>query len=65
MAAAKDGCGLGEVATGNGRRLHLGIPEAVFVVRGTLALGILALGRELPLPSRPSPQPRLLGEELS
>ncbi|XP_030887750.1 prefoldin subunit 3 [Leptonychotes weddellii] len=31
MAAAKDGCGLGEVATGNGRRLHLGIPEAVFV----------------------------------
>ncbi|GAB5585036.1 prefoldin subunit 3 [Prionailurus iriomotensis] len=31
MAAAKDGCGLGEVAAGNGRRLHLGIPEAVFV----------------------------------
>uniref|UniRef100_A0A8D1F671 VHL binding protein 1 n=2 Tax=Sus scrofa TaxID=9823 RepID=A0A8D1F671_PIG len=31
MADAKDGCGLGEVAAGNGRRLHLGIPEAVFV----------------------------------
>ncbi|XP_012996661.1 prefoldin subunit 3 isoform X1 [Cavia porcellus] len=31
MAAAKDGCGLAEAATGNGRRLHLGIPEAVFV----------------------------------
>ncbi|XP_052598797.1 prefoldin subunit 3 isoform X1 [Peromyscus californicus insignis] len=30
MAAAKDGCGL-EAAAGNGRRLHLGIPEAVFV----------------------------------
>lgn len=49
MAAAKDGCGLGEVATGNGRRLHLGIPEAVFVVRRTLVLGMLALGRGLPL----------------
>lgn len=32
MAAAKDGCGL-ETDPGNGRRLHLGIPEAVFVVR--------------------------------
>ncbi|KAB0345960.1 hypothetical protein FD755_024386, partial [Muntiacus reevesi] len=31
MAASKDGCGVGEVAVGNGRRLHLGIPEAVFV----------------------------------
>eukprot|EP00069_Balaena_mysticetus_P005239 bmy_17932T0 len=31
MAAGKDDCGLGEVAGGNGRRLHLGIPEAVFV----------------------------------
>uniref|UniRef100_A0AAA9TXX2 Prefoldin subunit 3 n=1 Tax=Bos taurus TaxID=9913 RepID=A0AAA9TXX2_BOVIN len=31
MAASKDGCGVGEVAAGNGRRLHLGIPEAVFV----------------------------------
>uniref|UniRef100_A0A2K6QRM2 Prefoldin subunit 3 n=1 Tax=Rhinopithecus roxellana TaxID=61622 RepID=A0A2K6QRM2_RHIRO len=31
MAAAKDSCGKGEMATGNGRRLHLGIPEAVFV----------------------------------
>ncbi|XP_032185994.1 prefoldin subunit 3 isoform X2 [Mustela nigripes] len=31
MAAAKDGCALGEAAAGNGRRLHLGIPEAVFV----------------------------------
>ncbi|XP_037067462.1 prefoldin subunit 3-like [Peromyscus leucopus] len=30
MAAAKDGCGL-EAAAGNGRRLHLGIPDAVFV----------------------------------
>ncbi|NP_001164857.1 prefoldin subunit 3 [Oryctolagus cuniculus] len=30
MAAAKDGCGM-EVTAGNGRRLHLGIPEAVFV----------------------------------
>lgn len=34
MAASKDGCGVGEVAAGNGRRLHLGIPEAVFVVSG-------------------------------
>uniref|UniRef100_A0A2K6RYF7 Prefoldin subunit 3 n=1 Tax=Saimiri boliviensis boliviensis TaxID=39432 RepID=A0A2K6RYF7_SAIBB len=34
MAAAKDGCGKGEMATGNGRRLHLGIPEAVFVILG-------------------------------
>lgn len=42
MAAAKDSCGKGEMATGNGRRLHLGIPEAVFVVRGTLFPGILA-----------------------
>ncbi|XP_019793030.1 prefoldin subunit 3 isoform X1 [Orcinus orca] len=31
MAAGKEGCVLGEVAGGNGRRLHLGIPEAVFV----------------------------------
>ncbi|XP_008589297.1 PREDICTED: prefoldin subunit 3 [Galeopterus variegatus] len=31
MAAAKEGCGTSEVAAGNGRRLHLGIPEAVFV----------------------------------
>uniref|UniRef100_A0A8C9JPL9 Prefoldin subunit 3 n=1 Tax=Panthera tigris altaica TaxID=74533 RepID=A0A8C9JPL9_PANTA len=31
MAAAKDGCGLGEVAAGNGRRTHLGVPEAGFV----------------------------------
>ncbi|XP_066106076.1 prefoldin subunit 3 [Saccopteryx bilineata] len=31
MATAKDGCGLGELAAGTGRRLHLGIPEAVFV----------------------------------
>lgn len=38
MAAAKDGCGLAEAATGNGRRLHLGIPEAVFVVRVPLFL---------------------------
>ncbi|XP_020041202.1 prefoldin subunit 3 isoform X2 [Castor canadensis] len=30
MAAAKDGSGT-EIAAGNGRRLHLGIPEAVFV----------------------------------
>ncbi|KAK2094243.1 Prefoldin subunit 3 [Saguinus oedipus] len=29
--AAKDGCGKGEMATGNGRRLYLGIPEALFV----------------------------------
>lgn len=64
MATAKDGCGLGEVATGNGRRLHLGIPEAVFVVRGTLVLGVLTLGRGLPLPSRPPSRPRPLGEEL-
>ncbi|KAK2491887.1 hypothetical protein MC885_006753, partial [Smutsia gigantea] len=41
MAAAKDGCSLGDAAAGNGRRLHLGIPEAVFVVRGTLVLDIL------------------------
>lgn len=31
MAAAKDDGGSGEMAAGNGRRLHLGIPEAVFV----------------------------------
>ena len=31
MAASKDGCGVGEVAAGNGRRLHRGIPEVVFV----------------------------------
>ncbi|ERE80357.1 prefoldin subunit 3 [Cricetulus griseus] len=30
MAAAQDGCGL-EAAAGNGRRIHPGIPEAVFV----------------------------------
>lgn len=36
MAAAKDGCGL-ETAAGNGRRLHLGIPEAVFVVRNSFS----------------------------
>ena len=46
MAAAKDGCGLGKVAVGNGRRLHLGIPEAVFVVRDMLVLGILTLCRD-------------------
>lgn len=34
IAASKDGCGVGEVAAGSGRRLHLGIPEAVFVVSG-------------------------------
>ena len=38
MAASKDGCGVGEVAAGNGRRLHLGIPEAVFVVSGQRVL---------------------------
>ena len=38
MAASKDGCGVGEVAAGNGRRLHLGIPEAVFVVSGQWVL---------------------------
>lgn len=37
MAAAKDGCGL-ETAAGNGRRLHLGIPEAVFVVRNCFSV---------------------------
>uniref|UniRef100_A0A2K5DJY4 Prefoldin subunit 3 n=1 Tax=Aotus nancymaae TaxID=37293 RepID=A0A2K5DJY4_AOTNA len=31
MAATKDGCGKGQMATGNGWRLHLGIPEALFV----------------------------------
>ena len=31
MAASKDRCGVGEVAAGNGRRLHRGIPEVVFV----------------------------------
>ncbi|XP_049629263.1 prefoldin subunit 3-like [Suncus etruscus] len=31
MAAEKDGGACGEVAAGNGPRLHLGIPEAVFV----------------------------------
>lgn len=31
MAAARDACGSGEVVAGNGRRYHLGIPEAVFV----------------------------------
>ncbi|KAM5196219.1 prefoldin subunit 3 isoform 1-T1 [Hipposideros larvatus] len=31
MADAKDACGSGEVTSGNGRRYHLGIPEAVFV----------------------------------
>ena len=31
MAASKDDCGVGEVAAGNGRRLHRGIPEVVFV----------------------------------
>ncbi|EPQ19466.1 Prefoldin subunit 3 [Myotis brandtii] len=32
MAVARDACGLGELSLGgNGRRLHLGIPEAVFV----------------------------------
>ncbi|XP_054977060.1 prefoldin subunit 3 [Sorex araneus] len=31
MAVAKDGGGFGGGAAGNGRRLHLGIPEAVFV----------------------------------
>lgn len=36
MAAAKDACGL-ETAAGNGRRLHLGIPEAVFVVRNLVS----------------------------
>ena len=62
MAAVKDDCGLGEVAGGNGRRLHLGIPEAVFVVRDTLVLGILTLRYGLPLPSWPPARPRLLGE---
>lgn len=50
MAAAKDDGGSGEMAAGNGRRLHLGIPEAVFVVRDPLVLGIL-LGRDFFLPS--------------
>ncbi|KAG8513474.1 Prefoldin subunit 3 [Galemys pyrenaicus] len=31
MAASKDGCDLGEEAAGNRPRLHLGIPEAVFL----------------------------------
>ncbi|XP_063099071.1 prefoldin subunit 3-like [Cavia porcellus] len=31
MAAAKDRCGEGQVDPGKGQRLHLGIPEAVFV----------------------------------
>uniref|UniRef100_A0A2K6UP59 Prefoldin subunit 3 n=1 Tax=Saimiri boliviensis boliviensis TaxID=39432 RepID=A0A2K6UP59_SAIBB len=31
MVAAKDSCSKGEMATGNGRRLYLRIPEAVFV----------------------------------
>ncbi|CAD7694059.1 unnamed protein product [Nyctereutes procyonoides] len=31
MVTTKDGCGLGEVAAGNGQRLPLGIPEAVLV----------------------------------
>lgn len=57
MAVAKDGCGLGELASGNGRRLHLGIPEAVFVVRDMLVLGILTLGRDRFLPS---PHPGLV-----
>lgn len=64
MAAAKDACGSGEVVAGNGRRYHLGIPEAVFVVRDTLVLGILTLGRD---PFLPSPHPGLdcWGKELS
>lgn len=51
MAAAKDDGGSGEMAAGNGRRLHLGIPEAVFVVRDMLVLRILMLGRDPFLPS--------------
>ncbi|ELV09632.1 Prefoldin subunit 3 [Tupaia chinensis] len=47
MATAKEGCGTGQVATGNGRRLHLGIPEAVFVVRDTPFPGVLTRGRRL------------------
>ncbi|XP_036779465.2 prefoldin subunit 3 isoform X2 [Manis pentadactyla] len=31
MAAGKDGSASGDAVAGNGRRLHLGIPEAVFV----------------------------------
>lgn len=62
MADAKDGCGLGEVAAGNGRRLHLGIPEAVFVVRGTPVLGILSLCGGRPFPFWPRPRPRSLGD---
>jgi hypothetical protein len=46
MAAAKDGSGT-EIAAGNGRRLHLGIPEAVFVVRVTMSSTIVARGGEL------------------
>uniref|UniRef100_A0A8C6ADH7 Prefoldin subunit 3 n=1 Tax=Marmota marmota marmota TaxID=9994 RepID=A0A8C6ADH7_MARMA len=38
MAASMDGCGV-EVAAGNGRRLHLGIPEAVFVESRTYPVG--------------------------
>lgn len=51
MAMARDACGLGELSLGgNGRRLHLGIPEAVFVVRDVSVLGILVLGRDPFLP---------------
>lgn len=50
MAVARDACGFGELSLGNGRRLHLGIPEAVFVVRDVSVLGILVLGRDRFLP---------------
>lgn len=58
MAAAKDGCGL-EAAAGNGRRLHLGIPEAVFVVRDPVPW---RLGPRLKITFQSPHRSALLGE---
>lgn len=58
MAVAKDACGL-EAAAGNGRRLHLGIPEAVFVVRDPVPW---RLGPRLKITFQSPHRSALLGE---